>query len=340
MEQVLSGYRLRKQIFFGALHASLSCVRRETAGERPGMLLQGLTRLARQLVFGKLRQRLGGRVRFFISGGAPLARDVAEFFLAVGIPVYEGYGLTETAAGIAVNTPQALRLGSVGRPFAGTEVRLAADGEILVRGAGVFAGYWQLPEETAQAFDDGWFRTGDIGAIDGDGFLRITDRKKDLIVTAGGENIAPQFLENLLKTDKFLANAMVCGDRKPFLTALLVPNFDNLEKYARYKRINFLNHCDLVRHPRILDLVRRRIDRLQADLPPFQRIRRFALLSRDFGKEEMTPTMKLKRRVVREHFHRTLEEMYLPRDHGVHDSGVCHVEATDGGREAGDGTAA
>jgi long-chain acyl-CoA synthetase len=326
MEQVLGGPWLRKQLFFGALHASRSCVRREASGARPGLLLRGLTRLCRQTVFARLRRHLGGRLRFFISGGAPLAGDVDEFFRAAGIPIYQGYGLTETAAGIAVNTPQRQRPGSVGRPFPGTEVRLADDGEILVRGPGVFQGYWNLPEETARVFADGWFLTGDVGEIDAEGFLSITDRKKDLIITAGGENIAPQFLENLFKTDKYIANIMVCGDRKPFLTALIVPNLDNLEQYARHHRIDFLNHCDLVRHPRLLELVRQRIDRLQAGLPSFQRIKRFTLLSRDFTKEEMTPTMKVKRNVVMAHFHRLVEEMYLPQDHGVHDSGFCHVE--------------
>jgi len=330
MEQVLDGPWLRKQLFFGALHASRASLRRAASGERPGLLLRGVTRLAQQTVFAKLRRHLGGRLRFFISGGAPLAGDVAEFFEAVGIPIYQGYGMTETAAGITVNTPQPHRAGSVGRPFAGTEVRLADDGEILVRGPGIFQGYWQLPEESAQHFTDGWFKTGDVGELDADGFLYITDRKKDLIVTAGGENIAPQFLENLFKTDKFIANVMVCGDRKPFLTALIVPNFDNLEQYARHHQIDFLNHCDMVRHPRLLDLLRQRIDHLQSDLASFQKIKRFTLLSRDFSKEEMTPTMKVKRTVVMAHFHRLVEEMYLAQDHGVHDSGYCHIEETEG----------
>ncbi len=326
MERVLDGPWLKKQIFFAALKASRLYVRQRMAGQEPGPLLAAVVGQARKHIFVKLKKPLGGKVRFFISGGAPLSRDVAEFFLATGIPIYEGYGLTETAAGIAVNTPQSHRLGTVGRPFPGTEVRIDHEGEILVRGAGVFKGYWNDEERTAEVFSGDWFRTGDIGELDDDGFLSITDRKKDLIVTAGGKNIAPQYLENLFKTDKFLANAMVYGDRKPFLTALLVPNLENLEKFAKTNNIDFLNHCDLVTHPRILELVRSRIDALQANLPSFQKIKRFTLLSSDFSKEEVTPTLKVKRKLVTEHYRQILEEMYQAKDHGIHDSGYCTVE--------------
>lgn len=168
-----------------------------------------------------------------------------------------------------------------------------------------------------------------MGEMDADGFLRIVDRKKDLIVTAGGENIAPQNIENLLKTDKFIANVMVHGDRKPFLTALLVPNLDNLEKFAREARIDFLDHCDLVNHPQILALIRDRVDQLQQGMTSFQRIKRFTLLSQDFAKDEITPTMKLKRKVITEHYQDILEGMYTAKDHGIHDAGFCMVETTD-----------
>jgi long-chain acyl-CoA synthetase len=329
MERVLAGSWLTKQLFFAALGGCRRLVRRQQAAKKSGVLLPALAGLARRTVFSRLRRPLGGRLRFFVSGGAPLGREVAEFFHAVGLPIYEGYGLTETSPVLAVNTPEAMRLGSVGLPLPGTEIRLAEDGEILARGPGVFQGYWHRPEETAAAFDGDWFRTGDIGEIDAGGFLFITDRKKDLIVTAGGENVAPQVLENRFKTDKFIASAMVYGERKPFLTALFVPNFDNIEKYAHYKGIDFLNHCDLVNHPRILDLLRRRIDRLQQVLPPIERIKRFTLLSRDFSAQEgeVTPTLKVKRKVVEEHFQRVLEGMYLPRDHALHDQGYCVVES-------------
>ncbi|SDL25596.1 long-chain acyl-CoA synthetase [Geoalkalibacter ferrihydriticus] len=328
MERVLSGPWLRKQIFFGALKAGRSGAALRLAGKEPGAPLALLLKLADRAVFSKLRDHLGGQLRFFVSGGAPLSVDIAEFFLAAGIDIYEGYGLTESAGGITVNTPDARRLGTVGRPFASIEVRIAEDGEILLRGPVIFQGYWQRPEDTSAAFDDGWFKTGDNGEFDADGFLRIVDRKKDIIITASGENIAPQNIENHLKTDKFIANAMIYGDRKPYLTALLVPNLDNLEKFAREQKLDFLDHCDLVNHPQVLSLVRSRVDRLQKDMASFQRIKRFTLLAQDFSKEEITPTMKLKRQVVTDHYADILEGMYAAKDHGVHDSGFCQVENT------------
>lgn len=330
MERVLSGPWFTKQLFFAALHACRAVVRQELAGEVPAPHRRWLAAASHTAVFARLKRHLGGRLRFFVSGGAPLGRDIAEFFLAVGLPIYEGYGLTETAPVIAANTPRALRLGTVGRPVPGTGVRIADDGEIEVKGPGIFAGYWKQPETTKEVFHDDWFKTGDVGNLDADGFLSITDRKKDLIVTAGGKNIAPQHLENLFKSDKYIANALVYGDRKPYLTALLVPNLENLESFARHHKLDFLNHCDLVNHPHTLGLIRRHIDRLQDDLPPFQRIKRFTLLSQDFSREEVTPTLKVKRKLVTKRFHKVLEEMYLAQDHGIHDSGFCIVENEDG----------
>ncbi len=328
MERVLSGSWLSKQLFFGALNSGKKLIQKELSGETAGPVLRGGVALARKVVFSKIRQRLGGRLRFFVSGGAPLTINVAEFFLAAGIPIYEGYGLTETAPVIACNCPEALRLGTVGKPLEGLDIRLADDGEILVKGPNVFKGYWNKEQETKDAFVDGWFKTGDIGRIDAEGFLAITDRKKDLIVTAGGENVAPQILEGLFKTDKYISNAMIYGDGKPYLTALLVPNFESLEKYAKFKKIDFLTACDLVNHPRVLNLIRRRIDHLQEDLTAFQRVKRFTLLSRDFSKEEdeITPTLKIKRKVVSKHFNNVLEGMYIATDKGVHDAGFCIIE--------------
>ncbi len=327
MERIGSGSWLKKQIFFAALKACTRHLHLELNGrEIPGWL-ESVTRLARDKVFGKLRQPLGGNIRFFVSGGAPLARNVAEFFLAAGIPIYEGYGLTETAAGITANCAGQVRLGTVGRCMPNTELRIADDGEILIRGKTVFKGYWQNPVKSDEALRDGWFHTGDIGHLDQDGFLSITDRKKDLIITAGGENIAPQPIENRLKADKFIANAFVFGNRKPYLVALIVPNFDNLEKYARQKKLPYLDHCGLVTHPAILDLVRRRIDRLQTGQPGFMHIKRFTLMSRDFSGREITPTLKLKRKIIRDTYADLIERMYLPQDHGVHDAGFCLTDS-------------
>ncbi len=333
MERVLAGPWIRKQIFFTALRIGRAHVARYVSNQPDPPLLKIGLAVASKLVFSKLHERLGGRLRFFISGGAPLVQNVAEFFLAAGIPIYEGYGLTETSPVLAANKAGAIRLGAVGKPVPGTEIRIAEDGEIEARGPGIFQGYWQDEEKTAEVLRDGWFKTGDIGEIDSDGFLKITDRKKDLIVTAGGKNIAPQYLENLFKTDKYLANAMVYGDGKPFLTALLVPNFDNIEKYARYKKIDFLNHCDLVNHPRILDLVRRRIDRLQENQPSYNRIKRFTLISRDFTADdgEVTPTLKVRRKAVSKNFHNVLEGMYEAKGHGIHDAGFCVIEKDEPG---------
>lgn len=328
MERVISSPWFKRKLFLATLELSRRQVAAAQAGRIPAPWLRVSAGIARKLLANKLQEHLGGRLRYFVSGGAPLARDVAEFFLAAGIPIFEGYGLTETAPVIAANTSKALRLGTVGRPIPGTKVKIAEDGEILAKGPGIFRGYWKQPKETAAVLADGWFHTGDVGVVDGDGFLAITDRKKDLIVTAGGENIAPQALENHLKTDKFIANALVCGDRRPFLTALLVPNFDNLIRYARLKQIDFLTMCDLVNHPRVLELLRRRVELLQEGRPGFQQIKRFILMSRDFSAEhgEITPTLKLRRRVVLEKFGAAIDGMYLAGDHGIHDAGFCIVD--------------
>ncbi len=328
MERVLSSPWPKRKLFVGALHLCRRRVAADQAGQSLAPWLRIPAAAARALLHARLQEPLGGRLRYFVSGGAPLARDVAEFFLAAGIPIYEGYGLTETSPVIAANTARALRLGTVGRPIPGTRVRLAADGEILAAGPGVFPGYWNRPEQTAEVLIDGWFHTGDVGILDSDGFLAITDRKKDLIITAAGENIAPQAIESRLKADKFIANAMVCGDRRPFLTALLVPNFDNLIRYAHLKNIDFLTMCDLVNHPRILQLLRRRVEHLQAGLPGFRQVKRFTLLSRDFSAEggEITPTLKIRRQIVTDKFRHLIDSMYLAGDHGVHDAGFCIID--------------
>lgn len=332
LERILSGPQLRKQLFFAALRQATGMVADQMAGRPSRILRRLLVSIAREKIFSKLRSAVGGRLRFFISGGAPLREEVSTFFHGVGIPVYEGYGLTETSPVITCNAPGGWRVGSVGRAIPGTEIRIAEDGEILASGPGVFRGYWEAPEKTAEVFIDGWFRTGDIGRIDGEGFLQITDRKKDLIVTAGGENVAPLEVENHLKTDKYIDNAFVFGDRKPFLVALLVPNFERLERYANDRSINFLSRCDLVMHPKILDLVRRRVDILQKDQPPIKRIKRFVLISRDFSNRdgEVTPTLKLKRAVVRKNFQHLIDGMYAYQDHGVHDSGYCILDPEQG----------
>ncbi|PLY05458.1 MAG: long-chain fatty acid--CoA ligase [Desulfuromonas sp.] len=329
MERVTSSPWIRRKIFFAAIAIGRHHATNQIKGDRDGPLLKIQMDVADHLVFSQLREKLGGQLRFFVSGGAPLPANVNDFFLAAGLQIFEGYGLTETAAGIAANHAGAFRPGSVGRPIEGTELKIAPDGEIMIRGAGVFKGYWNKPDESAEVLaGDGWFHSGDIGELDNDGYLTITDRKKDIIVTSGGENVAPQNLENSFKSDKFIANAMVYGDRKPFLTALLVPNFDNLERYARMKKLSYLNHCDLIRQPRVLDLFRRRIDELQQEMPSHHKVKRFTLISRDFTSEEgeITPTMKIRRKNIAQNFRHVLEGMYLAPGKGVHDSAFCVID--------------
>ena len=251
-------------------------------------------------------------MRFFVSGGAPLAPDIAEFFYAAGLIVLEGYGLTESSPVLAINTFKDIRLGTVGKPVPGVEIRIAEDGEILARGPNIMKGYYNMPEATAEALQDGWLHTGDIGYLDADGFLAITDRKKDLIVTAGGKNVAPQPIENALKTDKFIAEAVVIGDRRPYLVALIVPNFANIESYRVVKNLGKMTLAELVRHPRVLDLMRRRIERHQTEAAPYEKIRRFHILDNELTLEagELTPTLKVKRKQVVQKYAARIEALY------------------------------
>jgi long-chain acyl-CoA synthetase len=254
-------------------------------------------RVADRLVFAKVRKRLGGRLRLGVSGAAPLSTDVIEFFHALGVPVIEGYGLTETSSSTTVNAPDTFRIGTVGPAVEGTEITLAEDGEILVRSDTVFAGYYKEPEATAAAFtDDGWFRTGDVGEIDADGFVTITDRKKDLIITAGGKNIAPQNLENALRLARFVSQAIVVGDRRPYVTALVT--LDEAEVAATG------------REPR--ELVQELVDEVNRDRARVEQIKRFAILPRDFSQEEgeVTPTLKLRRKAIEDHFAAEIDQLY------------------------------
>ena len=269
-------------------------------------------KIADRLVFSKVRAGIGGRARLYISGGAPLGRELAEWFARIGIRIHEGYGLTETSPVIAVNTPIAHKMGSVGRPLSNLEVRIAEDGELLVRGPSVFKQYWNRSEETLAAFKDGWFKTGDIGHVDDDGYLHITDRKKDLIKTSGGKFIAPQPLENSLKHNALVAEAVVVGDRRKFPAVLIVPHFPLLEDWARNNQVSFASRQKLVSHPRVQELYEGIVADLNRGLARFERLKKVVLISEEFSAENgaLTPSMKLRRRVVEERYRGEIESLY------------------------------
>lgn len=269
-------------------------------------------KIANKLVFSKIYDKMGGRLRFFFSGGAPLAREIAEFFHAMGILILEGYGLTETSPVLTVNTPEAVRFGSVGKPVPGVEMRIAEDGEILAKGPNVMRGYFNRPEETAVALEGGWFHTGDIGVIDDDGFLFITDRKKDLIVTAGGKNIAPQNIENTLKLSRFIEQVAVIGDNRKYLSALIVPNFEELEAWASTEGIDFKNSGELVADERVNKLYREILDEFLEEFDRHERIVRFVLLPEEMTEAAglLTPTLKLKRKQIADKYAAEIDKMY------------------------------
>jgi long-chain acyl-CoA synthetase len=269
-------------------------------------------KLADRLLFSKVRAGLGGRLEIFISGGAPLGRELAEWYAAIGIRIHEGYGLTETSPVIAVNTPQAHKIGTVGKPLPNIEVRIAEDGEVLVRGASVFKQYWNKPKETQEAFVDGWFKTGDIGNLDAGGFLSITDRKKDLIKTSGGKFIAPQPIENSLKHNVLIAEAVVLGEKRKFPSVLIAPNFTLLEEWARGRELAFASRQDLVAHPEVRALYEGVVDDLNRNLARYEKLKRVLLVADEFSTENgtLTASMKLRRQVVAERYRPQIEEMY------------------------------
>jgi len=269
-------------------------------------------KLANQLVFSKIRISLGGRVKTFISGGAPLGRELAEWFATVGIRIHEGYGLTETSPVIAVNTPINHRIGTVGKVLPNLEVRIAEDGEILVRGPSIFKGYWNRPEETQNAFQDGWFKTGDIGQLDADGYLSVTDRKKELIKTSGGKFIAPQPIESSLKLNPLIGTAVVLGDKRKFAFAMVSPNFTLLEDWARTNNVTFSSRAELVANPKVQALYEGIVEEVNQKLARFEKLKRVLLVPDEFTPDNgaLTPTMKLRRRVIEERYRTQIDELY------------------------------
>jgi long-chain acyl-CoA synthetase len=290
---------------------SVGAANRETIlrGETPASLSW---KLANALVFSKVREGLGGRARLFISGGAPLGREIATWYADTGIRIHEGYGLTETSPVIAVNNPIYHRLGTVGRPVSNVEIKIAPDGELLVRGPSVFEGYWRMPEETASAFEDGWFKTGDIASLDQDGFLSITDRKKDLIKTSGGKFIAPQPIENSLKANLLVGEAALLGDKRKFPAVLIVPSFAELEEWARHHGVKFSSRKELVKSPHVQALYEGIVEELNRNLAQYEKLKKVLVIPTELSIDDgtLTPSMKLRRRHLEERYRKEIDALY------------------------------
>ena len=281
--------------------------------KRPIGFLRALRhRVADALVLSRIRDVVGGPKNFFSCGGAPLSKDVEEFFFAAGLLICQGYGLTETAPMLTCNAPGAFKFGTVGRPVLDCEIRIARNGEILARGGNVMKGYHGKPAETAEAFEDGWFKTGDVGEFDEDGFLRITDRLKDLIITSQGKNVAPQHIEATFGSDPYFENVAVLGDRRSYVSALVVPSFPVLEQHARENGIPFASREDLVTRPEIRAFYEGRIQAVNEHLARYEQIKRFTLMPREFTQDggELTPTLKIRRRFVEQKYRAVIDAMY------------------------------
>ncbi len=308
-----AGSPLKKKIFHWAVSVGREVSKLQQAKKPVPAGLAFKHRIAHKLVFSKLHEALGGRLRFAVSGGAPLSKEIAEFFHAAGILILEGYGLTETCPSLTFNRLDNFRFGSVGQVQPGIEIKIAADGEILGRGPNIAKGYFKKPEATAEVFlPDGWFATGDIGRLDGDGFLYITDRKKDLIVTAGGMNIAPQNIENLLKGDPFISQAMVHGDKRPYPVALLTLNPEELAKFAKEQGILDTDPASLAKHPKVIERVSRIVETRNGELQSYAKVKKFSILPSDFTVENglLTPTLKVKRKIITDKHRELLDSLY------------------------------
>ncbi|HEY5176861.1 MAG TPA: long-chain fatty acid--CoA ligase [Terriglobales bacterium] len=300
---------VKRKLFNWAM--SVGSANREAVlrGETPTSLSW---KLANKLVFSKVRHAMGGRSRIFVSGGAPLGREIATWFANIGIRIHEGYGLTETSPVIALNNPINHRIGTVGKALPNVEVKVAADGELLVRGPSVFTGYWNMPEESAAAFEAGWFMTGDVAVLDPDGYLSITDRKKDLIKTSGGKFIAPQSIESSLKANLFVGEAALLGDRRRFPAVLIVPNFPILEEWANNHGVKFTTHRQLVKSPQVQSLYEGIVEELNQNLAQYEKLKRVLVIHAELSIEDgtLTPSMKLRRRHLEQLYKKEIDALY------------------------------
>jgi long-chain acyl-CoA synthetase len=312
MDNVLASSSLKRKIFFWAVKIGREYGKNKLLNQPVSGFLQFKKKIAHKLVFSKIIEKTGGRVRFFVSGGAPLSKDIAEFFYAMGLIILEGYGLTETSPVIAVNTLEDIKFGSVGKPMPGVEVKIAEDGEILTKGPHIMKGYYKMEAETQEVIKDGWFYTEDVGYLDDEGFLTITDRKKDLIVTAGGKNVAPQPIENILKTNPYISSAVIIGDKRKFISALIVPNFEKLEEYANANNISYSDYGDLVKNDMVVNFIESEINRATPGLASYEKVKKVALLDREFEieKGEITPTLKVKRNIIEQKYRGIIDNIY------------------------------
>lgn len=311
LDAVEKGSVVKRGLFSWAIKAGSKYVS-ETLSGGAGAFTRSKRNLAAKLVFSKLKARTGGRLRFFVSGGAPLSQEIAEFFYAAGLPILEGYGLTETAPVLSVNTFDNFKFGTVGKPVSGVEIRIAEDGEILARGENIMQGYYKNPEATAEVLKDGWFYTGDIGHLDQDGFVVITDRKKDIIVTAGGKNVAPQPIENALKNSAYIAEAVIIGDRRPYCAVLIVPAFEKLDDFAAARSIPNSTRAELLANPTVQQLYQGELDTVCASLAKYEQPHKFSLIDRELTVDdgELTPSLKVKRRIVEQKYQKLIDAMY------------------------------
>ncbi len=330
-ENVRQMSKLQQAMFHYAVDVGKQYIYLKYIDKKPTGLVGLKYRFFDKLVFKKVRDRFGGRLQFFICGGAPLDKTINEFMWAIGIPVFNGYGLTETSPAVTLSSLDNVRFDSVGKPLSQTEVKLASDGELLVRGPQVMKGYYRNKKATEETFKDGWLVTGDIAKIDDEGFVYIVDRKKEIIVTAGGKNIAPQPLENELKLDKYISQSYVFGDEKPYLVALLTPNLERLIDFSREEKIDYVDIDDLVTNSKVMEVYTERIKEFNSKLPSYETIKKFVLLPREFSIEggELTPTLKLKRKEIYKIYKDKIEGMYTNNSNGSNGK----PETTHGGKK-------
>ena len=310
---------LRQKIFHQAIAVGREYVTKKYVTGEPLGLLELKYKFYDKLVFSKIRDRFGGRLQYFLCGGAPLDKTVNEFMWIIGLPVFNGYGLTETSPGVAISGVGMVRFDSVGKALRETELKLAPDGELLVKGPQVMIGYYKNDQATMETFEDGWFKTGDIAKIDEEGFVYIIDRKKELIVTAGGKNIAPQPIENELKLDKYISQAIVFGDSRPYLVAIITPDIGQMIDFAREQNISYIDAEELVLNPQVKELYASHIKELNKSYPPYKTIKYFALVLNDFSIEggELTPTLKLKRKFILDKYRGIIEDLYVTKGNGI-----------------------